>query len=91
LLVAFGAAAKQDDQRLAIFGKVDSVTWPLINDVFAHATKPLDAGRVAQLHAKLANRHLGCSLRCQAVKPLFVWVRCILADVFFDFDWYALW
>ena len=62
LLAAFGAAAKQNNERVAIFGKVDPVTWTPVDNVFTHAVKPLDTGRIAQFHANFGNGYLGSGL-----------------------------
>ena len=91
MLAAFGNAAEKDDQCVVIFGEIDPVTRPPVNDVFTQAIKALDAGRIAELHTKLGNGHLGGSLRCQTVKPLLVRVGCILADLLFDFDRHVSW
>lgn len=90
MLTSLGAATEQDDQRVAIFGEINSVTGSPVDDLLTHAVKPLDAGRIAQLHTKLGDGHLGGCLRCQAVKPLLVRAGCIFANVFFDIDRHVL-
>jgi hypothetical protein len=59
MVAAFGTAAKQDDQCVAIFGEVDPVTWPPVDDVFTHAIKPLDAGCYKRTSA---NGLMGCGI-----------------------------
>ncbi|MFZ4480394.1 MAG: hypothetical protein ACOYNZ_10950 [Rhodoferax sp.] len=41
LLVALGTASEQNDEGVAVFGKVNPVAWTLVNDVFAQSIKPL--------------------------------------------------
>ena len=42
-MVALTRSRKQHDELVAIFGKIDPLAWPPVNDVFTHAVKPLDA------------------------------------------------
>jgi hypothetical protein len=51
------------DKAGAIFCEVNPVSWSPVNDIFTHAVKPLDAGRITQSHSKFGNGHLGCGLR----------------------------
>ena len=51
LLSALSAAAKQNNERIAILRQIDSVARAPINDVFANTRKSLHAGSISKLHA----------------------------------------
>ena len=54
LLAAFGATAEQHDQGGAFLEQIDPVARAPIDDVFAQAAKPLDAGQIARDSRSLA-------------------------------------
>lgn len=86
LLSALGAAAKQDDECVSVFGKVYTVSWPPIDDVFTDSIKPFHAGYVAKFQTQFRSNDFGSGLWIKAIEPCLVWIRSILAKVFFDFD-----
>ena len=51
LLSALSAAAKQNNERIAILRQMDSEARAPINDAFADTRKPLHAGSISKLHA----------------------------------------
>jgi hypothetical protein len=89
LLAALGPAAKQHNQRFAVFRQIDPITRTPIDDVFADARKPLHVRPIAEFHAQLRGRHFRRRLRVEAVEPVSVGTRSIRANVFFhpDFQW----
>ena len=86
LLSFLGAAAKQNDQRLALFGQVETIAWPPVDLVLADPPEPFDIRSVAQFNPNLGDRDLGGGLGIQSVEPVLIGVVAVFADVFFKME-----
>ncbi|MDP1549788.1 MAG: hypothetical protein Q8L97_06465 [Nitrosomonas sp.] len=74
LLPALSAAAEQDDECVTILGKVNTLTRPPVDDVFANAVKPFHAGCISKRQTQFGSNNFGGSLWIKVVKSCLVWV-----------------
>src|SRR5260370_39443677 len=84
LLPAFRAAAKQNNESVAVLSKIDPIARPPVDDVFADTCEPLDVGGIAKLQTQCGGHDLRGCLRVKAIEPGLVRVGAIRANVFFD-------
>jgi hypothetical protein len=89
LLAALRSAAKQHDQRIAVFRQIDPVTGSPVDDALTYSSEPLDGGGVAQFQAQLGGRNLGGALWVEAIEPHSVRIRAVFAQVLFYPDRHA--
>lgn len=83
LLPSLCSTTEQDNERLAIPGEVDAISWPPVDDVLTNAIEPVDARCVAKSQSGLGRRHLGGGLCSEVVKPSPVGISAVFAKVFF--------
>ena len=71
VLVFFSSAANQDNERIAIFPEIDSITGPEINSAFKDAgTDSLRVRKIPVLDPNQRGGNLGCCRCIESAEPL---------------------
>ena len=90
LLSFLRSAAEQNDQGLAVFREIDTITWSPIDPHLADAAEPLDARRIAGAQPRDGRRDLGRCLMIQPIESRLEWNRAVCSDVLFHAERHGL-
>jgi hypothetical protein len=87
LLAFFRAAAKQDDNGVAVFAEVQAVAGTEINAIFVNAgSDALGVGKIALLDSRQRDRYFGRRFSVEAIRPMGEWTASGSVEIFAHFD-----